>query len=410
LGERLANLTADDLSRQTVAAGSLTDLGVLDLLAAIHQSKRSAALWIRCAEQRANLFFRDGDIIDADLGSMHGERAVYSALGWTEGSFEVQFREVGREDVMRTSTRRVLWEGRRRLEERARRMADLPDLRGVFDVNCERLLECLAELPDEINLVLKHCDGQRSLLEVVRRSELDELSTLTALSRLIADGLLVDVANPSSASSPRQVSFEHRSTGLVSTLPPPPTSIRSTLDYELNATDRLLRQAPLPSSSVVNRLPGERTLRGIRAPQGTAGPSAESPTTNDEVNARPTVRAAPLEAAALATLEPPSPPRRRRRRRRQRPALELAPLRRATPTPQSRAPGAERPPVMTGAPPVESQRARQLAQPSDGASASAAQRASGDDESTALRTRLWRAALSLAIVLFVCAAMILMAM
>jgi DNA-binding response OmpR family regulator len=170
--------------------GALSDIGVVDLLQTIDNSKKSGVLHLTSAAIRGAIYFRNGNPVDAELGSLHGARAIYRALVWTEGTFEIDFRDVRREDVIQTSTQGVLMEGMRRLDEWGRLLEQLPDLDSVFEVNDQQLLDRLAEIPDEINRILRHFDGRHSLMQVVDSCGQDDLETLTAISKLYFEGLI----------------------------------------------------------------------------------------------------------------------------------------------------------------------------------------------------------------------------
>ena len=181
--------------------GALSDIGVVDLLQTIDNSKKSGVLHLTSAAIRGAIYFRNGNPVDAELGSLHGARAIYRALVWTEGTFEIDFRDVRREDVIQTSTQGVLMEGMRRLDEWGRLLEQLPDLDSVFEVNDQQLLERLAEIPDEINRILRHFDGRHSLMQVVDSCGQDDLETLTAISKLYFEGLIFNTGRKLEQSS-----------------------------------------------------------------------------------------------------------------------------------------------------------------------------------------------------------------
>ena len=88
----------------------------------------------------------------------------------------------------------------------------MPQLDSVFEVNDDELLARLAEIPDEINTILRHFDGKRSVMQIVDRCDQDDLETLTAISKLYFEGLIYD-------------------TGRRASLAPQPHSITATADY-----------------------------------------------------------------------------------------------------------------------------------------------------------------------------------
>lgn len=181
---------------RTRFAGRLTDMGVIDLIQTIEVSRKSGLIHFRVDdERRADLYFRDGKVIDAEAGALQGEEAVYRLLTWTDGEFEVVFRNVRRKDVIKISSQALLMEGMRRLDEWGRLLEQLPPLDTRFEVDTAELAERLADLPDEVNAVIRMFDGQRTLMEVIDTSGHGDLECLEVISRLFFEGLVSEVAD-----------------------------------------------------------------------------------------------------------------------------------------------------------------------------------------------------------------------
>jgi len=193
-------VTALPVSARTRLAGSLEDMGVVDLLQTFEVSRKSGVARITDGGQReVVVFFRDGKVVDAELGRLRGEEAVYRALLWSRGSFDVEFQAVNNVDVIPTSTQGLLMEGMRRVDEWGRLLEQLPPLDTVFHIDTEQLLERLNEIPDDLNGILRLFDGRRTLLDVVDESPFEDLSTLSTVTKLYFEGLLVPgLARPSS--------------------------------------------------------------------------------------------------------------------------------------------------------------------------------------------------------------------
>lgn len=104
-------------SRFGTRSGSTEDLAVVDLLQAFEMLRESGVLRLLRRAQQAEIHFRDGRAVDASIGRLRGERAVYAVLGWNDASFEVEFRPVNLADVIDRSTATLLMEGMRRLDE-----------------------------------------------------------------------------------------------------------------------------------------------------------------------------------------------------------------------------------------------------------------------------------------------------
>jgi DNA-binding response OmpR family regulator len=183
--------TRQSQTGRTKFQGSIQDMAVVDLLQTFEVSRKSGVLHVHNNTHSAKILFREGKIIDAQLGALRGEEAVYRTLIWNEGSFEVEFTIVKADDIIEVSTQGILMEGMRRVDEWGRLLEQLPPLVTVFDVDHAQLLERLNEIPDELNGILKLFDGKRTLLDVVDGSPFEDLSTLSTITKLYFEGLLI---------------------------------------------------------------------------------------------------------------------------------------------------------------------------------------------------------------------------
>ena len=91
----------EEIARQaskTKFQGNLADVSVVDLLQTVEMGRKSGIIYVNneANHKKAELYFVNGKIIDAELGRLKGERAVYRLLVWNEGTFEVDFRPISR--------------------------------------------------------------------------------------------------------------------------------------------------------------------------------------------------------------------------------------------------------------------------------------------------------------------------
>jgi CheY-like chemotaxis protein len=73
-------------------AGSLNDMGVVDLIQTIEIGRKTGIIHFISTDvpsKSGDVFFRMGKVIDAQLGRLEGEKAVYRLLLWNSGSFEI---------------------------------------------------------------------------------------------------------------------------------------------------------------------------------------------------------------------------------------------------------------------------------------------------------------------------------
>jgi CheY-like chemotaxis protein len=188
--------------------GSLEDMGVVDLLQTVEMGRKSGIITIEQDPEPGKMWFEGGRIIDAESGRLGGEEAVYRMLTWENGNFEIDFRPPDRRTQIGKSTQGLLMEGMRRMDEWGRMCEQLPPLSTVFQVDYSELSERLAELPDEVNELLRLLDGHRSALQAIDDADLPDLDALGAISRLYFEGIIYAVEQapvelpPPSSSAP----------------------------------------------------------------------------------------------------------------------------------------------------------------------------------------------------------------
>ncbi|WP_242361268.1 response regulator [Anaeromyxobacter sp. SG17] len=179
-------------------AGNLSDMGVVDLVQTLEMGKKSGALHVRSKRGAlAICYFRDGRIVDCELGGkLSGENAFYRLLNWQDGDFAIEFKPIDREERIPVSTQGLLMEGMRRIDEWGRIVEQLPALDKVFEIDDALLGERLAEIPDDVNALLRLFDGRRTLEHVVEEADYDDLAAAGVISKLFFEGILREVAAP----------------------------------------------------------------------------------------------------------------------------------------------------------------------------------------------------------------------
>jgi DNA-binding response OmpR family regulator len=320
--ESLANRGA---SGRTRFAGNLEDMAVIDLLQTFEVSRKTGVLLLTHDAQGAKVFFREGKVIDAELGRLRGEEAVYRTLLWTSGQFEVHFGAIPNEDTIEGSTQGLLMEGMRRVDEWHRLLEQLPPLHTTFEVDHALLLERLNEIPDELNGILRLFDGRRTLMQVVDASPFEDLSTLSTITKLFFEGLLSIREGHPEATGPDSMvpSLDDPHDGHHP--PPPPAPLPSLPPsaggehFSWNADPDLLTSAPSRIPHISPEQPprpspdsGPDTLHETPAAKRVAGtrsdpsppPTAEPPSTADETPLAKKLHEAPEEPPSTASETP----------------------------------------------------------------------------------------------------------
>jgi DNA-binding response OmpR family regulator len=239
--------------------GSVSDLGLVDLFTSLENWQKTATVLCEAGDgSSARVWVRDGQVVDAEVEPVNGEAAFYRLLTWEAGSFRVEFGPVDREARSDAGTQALLMEGMRRIDELARLAEGLPSS-TVLGVDFPVLASQLAEMPDELNGVLRLFDGRRTLREVLSASPLDDLSTMAAVQRLMSDGVLVRGA---AAGPPRPKPSLQQWLGSV---PPPP---RGAAEIAVPGEVAAARSGPLRAMERVNTPPSGQLGAPSAGPPG----------------------------------------------------------------------------------------------------------------------------------------------
>ena len=188
--ERL-ELSAHDNQR---FVSSVADVPLVDLLRAIAANQKSGVALVMGGEgARGELYFRQGRVVDAEVGRLSGRDAVYRLFCWSSGSLAVEWKSIRRKDTIEMATHDLLMEALRRVDEWRRLLAGVPALDTIFEVDYRLLAERLADIPDEVNRILRLFDGVRTFLQVIDDCGLPDLDGVAAIGKLYRERIIHDI-------------------------------------------------------------------------------------------------------------------------------------------------------------------------------------------------------------------------
>jgi eukaryotic-like serine/threonine-protein kinase len=95
-------------------SGRISDRPVADLFQWLHETRRSGVARFRTALGTATVWFRDGELVDADMGRFHQDAAVLRLMRIFDGEYEVEPKPVNQRRAIKQSTAVLLAEGRQR--------------------------------------------------------------------------------------------------------------------------------------------------------------------------------------------------------------------------------------------------------------------------------------------------------
>ncbi len=174
--------------------GGLGELPLADLLQLFHDHRRTGTVEVTQRREPGppglgRIFLREGDVIQAVVGLVEGEKALYRLLSWDRGRFVFKPNPVTIAPRIETPTRALLQEGRRQLEERDRSAVELPPMEGLVRLRIarSRLPNVLHPLTQEVLVVLELYSRVR---EVVDHCSYPDYQVLRTLQALISRGLV----------------------------------------------------------------------------------------------------------------------------------------------------------------------------------------------------------------------------
>jgi hypothetical protein len=171
-------------------ADSLTAQGTLSLVRTMSGLARSGALHVVRKGRHGEILFHEGELTAAQIGSLQGMAAVQHILVWADGNFELRLRSVARRGQLHQTAQEFLEEFDRFQRDYTHAIKDIGPPSTVYNVNEERLHRSTSAVPAEVTPVVRLCDGQRLLCDVIDESPFRVLDTIRILSRLIELAIL----------------------------------------------------------------------------------------------------------------------------------------------------------------------------------------------------------------------------
>jgi DNA-binding response OmpR family regulator/predicted regulator of Ras-like GTPase activity (Roadblock/LC7/MglB family) len=152
--------------------GNLHSLSLAGIIQINCIERNQARVRLRHQGREGSLFFADGEVVHAELGSQVGEEVVYELLTWKDGDFELEMGVSPPKQTIATGWSGLLLEGMRRLDEEAAGLErseaiEAPVGKGVKDEMVQELARALREIDSVVGAVLTARDG------VVLASELE---------------------------------------------------------------------------------------------------------------------------------------------------------------------------------------------------------------------------------------------
>jgi CheY-like chemotaxis protein len=189
---RMERIREEEIESNRKLAGRLEEFSVIDLIENFGMERKTGILTLYNANNRSGeIYFRDGAVINASLGNLRAEKAVYQMLPWKRGHFTMTFKEINVADEIAVSNLGLLLQGFKRMEERERMFKMLPSPETTF-VTTETFRNIIQkrELTTDVAKFIALVDGKRDILQIIDESTYDDIKTLERLVKLYQQGFI----------------------------------------------------------------------------------------------------------------------------------------------------------------------------------------------------------------------------
>jgi serine/threonine protein kinase len=237
-------------------AGRLSLVSISDLLETMQANNNTGELRLKTDFGSATVWFENGQLLDAKIGSFQGEAAVFRLLGLTDGSFEIKSMPVNRSRVITQPVRALLRRRSQRSVEWKALVEKLPPLGTVLVLDLEKFSAASANLTEEELATVQLVDGRRAIFEIIDDSGRDAVEVLREIDKLIGRGLI-----SADSDAPGGVGYGDATEGESGIIPPSKAApAESSPTASVAANDR----APgVPAGS--DAPPSSTSVMGMRA-------------------------------------------------------------------------------------------------------------------------------------------------
>ncbi len=168
--------------------GNLAQIPLVDLLQILSVNRKTGRLAVEREGERAVISLRDGRVLDAALGSVTGEKALFRLLTRREGQFAFVPGQLG--DAAERIDRRVeelMLDGLRQADEATRLLPVLPQPEDTVElaVDPSEIPPGLHPITEEVVSLLT---GPRRFQEIVDRCPASDLEVMRAVLALLERG------------------------------------------------------------------------------------------------------------------------------------------------------------------------------------------------------------------------------
>lgn len=174
--------------------GSIREFGLSDIVQFLGSSRKTGRLDMTDPESRRRgaVYFQDGSIVHAEVGTSTGEEAFFELMRWNDGEFSFEPEVTSEEASVRLSGTNLLMEGARRSDEWELLSKYIPDTNWIPEFVPPDKSQTGKQIMLNTSewIVLSKIDGARSVKELAEAANITEYNTCRLLYPLVANHLI----------------------------------------------------------------------------------------------------------------------------------------------------------------------------------------------------------------------------
>ena len=169
--------------------GGLSEIALPDLLQMFSMNKKDGHLYITKGNDNGDIWIREGNIIDAAIGDISGEKALFRLLTWKTGNFKFLPVKVTVQQKISRATDNLIMEGLRQYDEWESLKEKFPqmDARLKVLIDPSTLPKGLRPITQEIFLLLEFYPR---VSDIIDRNTFPDYEVMRTIMTLLTKGII----------------------------------------------------------------------------------------------------------------------------------------------------------------------------------------------------------------------------
>jgi hypothetical protein len=182
--------------------GSLSELSLPDVIQMVSVSGKTGVFSVARNDEIGKIYLRGGQIVDATVGALRGDNAVYEMAIWSEGEFTFNPGEETDSVTIHLSNANLMMESARRLDEWRVLSRKIPSLDLIPFFKSRDQSDQVTLSPHEWILVTR-IDDEHSIEEIAEQLHWSAFDVSKLIFGMITSGLVALRTADDAAGSPR---------------------------------------------------------------------------------------------------------------------------------------------------------------------------------------------------------------